>query len=354
MKRRNPVRRRSAALGLALLLGITVLLGGTGGALATPSAAVGASGWSRGVESWVTDLARRERLAAQPILGWGRGPGTARSTIVVDPSRRYQTMTGFGASMTDSSAYVLSNLPTKARRKVMRSLFSPTDGIGLSLLRQPMGASDFTVDTAYSFDDQPAGQTDPDLSDFSIDHDRDAILPRLREAYKINPDLTFMATPWSAPGWMKTSDSMITGSLLPQYEQVYAQYFVKLIQAYRAAGIPIRYLSMQNEPLYQPSDYPGMQVPGSIAEFAAARLALAKNAPDSQILAYDHNWDVIRTIRRRYQRGRRQQRPAPHGTVMPVRWSLSRSRTTTTRRRRPSRRSAPVVAGREDGRRRSS
>ena len=79
----------------------------------------------------------------------------------------------------------------------MRDVFSRTDGIGLSMLRQPMGASDFAVGKPYSYDDQPAGQTDPGLADFSIDHDRAYILPRLREAYDLNSELTFMATPWS-------------------------------------------------------------------------------------------------------------------------------------------------------------
>lgn len=288
MTRRIRKRGRGAALGLALLLGTSVVV-------VAPTATAESQGWSSGVESWVTDLAGDERLAAQPTIDWQRGVGTARATIVVDPSRRYQTMTGFGASMTDSSAYVLSELPTKARTKIMRSLFSSTDGIGLSMLRQPMGASDFAVEKAYSYDDQPAGQIDPALSDFSVDHDREYILPRLREAYTINPELTFMATPWSAPGWMKTSDSLIAGSLLPQYEQAYAQYFVRFIEAYREAGIPTHYVSMQNEPLYEPSDYPGMEVfPPQEAEFIAAQLAPAlRNAGlQTKILAYDHNWDI--------------------------------------------------------------
>jgi len=141
-------RRRGAAVGLALLLEASILV-------AAPSVSAGSQGWSRGIESWVTDLAGDQRLAAQPTIDWQRGSRRSRATIVVDPARRYQTMTGFGASMTDSSAYVLSKLPADAREKVMRSLFSPTDGIGLSMLRQPMGASDFAVDKAYSYDDQP-------------------------------------------------------------------------------------------------------------------------------------------------------------------------------------------------------
>ena len=136
-----------------------------------PGVAAPTPGWSTGVDSWVTDLTTDQRLARRPFLRWQDGAG-AQDAIVVDPTRRYQTMTGFGASMTDSSAYVLSKLPAKARRSIMTELFSTSDGIGLSMLRQPMGASDFAVGQAYSYDDQPAGKTDRDLSDFSIAHDR--------------------------------------------------------------------------------------------------------------------------------------------------------------------------------------
>ena len=139
---------RRASLVVAFVLAVTGL------AAASAGAAPGADGWSPTVESFVTDLATDQRLAEQPAVAWHSGPGTAAQTIVVDPNRTYQTMTGFGASMTDSSAYVLSKLPTRTRNQIMTELFSPTKGIGLSMLRQPMGASDFAVDKAYSYDDR--------------------------------------------------------------------------------------------------------------------------------------------------------------------------------------------------------
>lgn len=265
--------------------------GGSGG-----SNAGGSSGWSSGVDSWVTDLNTDQRLARQPALRWQSGAASAESAIVVDPTRRYQRMVGFGASMTDSSAYVLSGLPAAKRKAIMTDLFSPTDGIGLSMLRQPMGASDFAVKKAYSYDDQPTGETDRDLSDFSIAHDKAYILPRLREAYALNPEISFMASPWSAPGWMKDSDSLITGSLRKKYEQAYAQYFVKFIKGYAKAGIPTDYVSMQNEPLYEPENYPGMGVmPPQAARFLGRSLGPALDRAgldDTTILGYDHNWDV--------------------------------------------------------------
>jgi O-glycosyl hydrolase len=206
-------------------------------------------------------------------------------------------MAGFGASMTDTSAWVLTNkLSDATRRATMAELFSPTKGIGLSMLRQPIGASDFAVNGSYSYDDMPPGQTDPTLSHFSIDHDRAYIIPRLREALRLNPKLVLMASPWSAPGWMKTTDSMIQGSLKPQYYDTYAKYFVKFLKAYLAAGLPTDYISAQNEPLYEPSDYPGMGVSATAAAtFIGGSIgpAVARSGLDTQILAYDHNWDVI-------------------------------------------------------------
>ncbi|WP_152362916.1 discoidin domain-containing protein [Microlunatus speluncae] len=248
------------------------------------------------VQVWLTDLNSDERLARQDDLLWA-DPATGSGTVLtVDPTRSYQRMTGFGASLTDSSGWVLSKkLSSAARQKIMRELFSAEDGIGLSMLRQPMGASDFAVEQAYSYDDQPAGETDPDLSDFSIDHDRKYLLPRLREALKLNPELSIMATPWSAPGWMKDSDSMITGSLLSHYHAAYARYFVKFLQEYRAAGVPVDYVSAQNEPLYEPADYPGLgMLPDQAAAFIGDQLgpAIGKAGLDTTILGYDHNWDI--------------------------------------------------------------
>ncbi|MET1007028.1 MAG: discoidin domain-containing protein [Propionibacteriaceae bacterium] len=291
---KTSIRRR--LLTLASVLGLTVPLS-LGAAAAQPALAgptAAATAQAR-VESWVTDLSTNQRLQQQPGLAWRRGPGSGATTVVVDPTRRYQRMTGFGASMTDTSAYLLSNKLTAAtRRQAMNELFS-RDGIGLSMLRQPMGASDFAVNGSYSYDDQPAGVTDPDLSDFSIAHDRDYIIPRLREARRLNPKLTMMSTPWSAPGWMKDTDSMVTGSLKPEFFRAYANYFVKYLKAYQKAGVRQQYVSPQNEPLFEPGDYPGMGMSAADeATFIGKYLgpALRRSGLDTKILAYDHNWDV--------------------------------------------------------------
>jgi len=160
-------------------------------------------------------------------------------------------------------------------------------------MRIPMGASDLAR-YHYSYDDLPAGQTDTNLNSFSIAHDLVDIVPLVQQARQLNPQLKLMANPWSPPGWMKTSGSMIGGSLLPSMYNPFANYFVKFIQAYQGQGHTIDYISLQNEPLYVPGDYPGMDMDAT-AQTTVLRdyvlPALATNQLTTQVLIYDHNWD---------------------------------------------------------------
>lgn len=215
--------------------------------------------------------------------------------IVVDEKKKYQQMDGFGASFTDASAYLVYNkLSPEKRREVMEKLFDREKGIGISFLRQPMGATDYTT-KLYSYDDLPTGvDEDPDLKYFSIDHDKKYIIPLLKEAMEINPELKIMASPWSPPGWMKTTGSMIGGSLRRSYYSVYAQYFVKFIRSYEVEGIPIYAITVQNEPLYVPKEYPGMKMDWvEQADFIGEYLGPAFESAGikTKILCYDHNWD---------------------------------------------------------------
>lgn len=229
---------------------------------------------------------------ARPFSG-ERAPAL---TIRVDDSVRYQPIDGFGASLTDSSAWLLWNKLSEAKRRdALRQLFDPEAGIGLSMLRQPMGASDFALED-YSYDDVPAGQSDPELKQFSIAKDQRYIVPILREALAINPQTKVIASPWSPPGWMKTSQSMIQGALLPSAYKSLAEYFVKFVQAYKAAGVPIYAVTMQNEPLHVPGNYPGMNMTaGEQAAFLRDALgpALREAKLATKVLIFDHNWDLI-------------------------------------------------------------
>ncbi len=246
--------------------------------------------------AWVTTPDRQLELSDQGTVPFT----TARSdqlTITVDPSRTFQRVQGFGASLTDSSAAVLYRLDKAKRDAAMVQLFDPRRGDGLSYLRQVMGASDFVETAHYTYDDLPAGQTDYEMQHFSIAHDQARILPLLRQARALNPQLQVLASPWSPPAWMKTNASLVGGSLIdePRIYRAYALYFVKFIQGYEDAGVPVDAVTVQNEPQNRnPNAYPGMYMS---AEQQAAFIkvlgpALRDADLNTKILAYDHNWSM--------------------------------------------------------------
>jgi len=245
------------------------------------------------VEVWLTTGDGSVKLQEQPRLSFYPGTGSHSHQVIVDESIQYQQMDGFGASITDSSAWLIYHqLSPDQRSALMNSLFSPSSGIGLSYVRLPMGASDFAL-SMYTYDDMPAGQSDPNLDFFSIDHDRPYIIPVIQQAQDINPQLKFMASPWSAPAWMKQT-RVLTGSiLLPSNYQTYANYFVKFIQAYQAEGIPIHAVTLQNEPYYTNPTYPTMFMKWSEqAAFVKGYLGptFANAGLNTKILVWDHNW----------------------------------------------------------------
>ena len=275
-------------------------------------AALSAAGQSVQVYQTTPDLL--ERLAPLDTLHFDRkaAPGANLPTITVDESRKFQTVDGFGASLTDAAAWLFAKKLTPAQTDAaFRMLFNRKGGIGIDFLRQPVGSSDLAV-TFYSFDDlcqqsakactTPPGVTDDHLEHFSIKHDEDYILPLLKKALSINPEILVMLTPWSPPGWMKTSGSMLgsnaetkqPSSLRPEAYPAFAGYLVKTIQGYQAAGVPIYALSVQNEPLFAPPTYSGMQMLAEEqAKFFGDALGPALSATHLKVkvMAYDHNWD---------------------------------------------------------------
>lgn len=243
---------------------------------------------------WVTDKDGVKRLARQPDVSFVSGSGDpALPTIEVNDATRYQRIDGFGGSLTDSSAWLLSRLTAAEQSSVLTSLFDRQAGIGLTFLRQPIGSSDFALN-AYTFNDIDPWGTDYSLAHFSIDHDRAYILPLLRAARAINPSITIMGSPWTPPAWMKTEGSLQAGSLRPTAFEAYANYLVKFVQAYAAEGVPVESLTVQNEPLTTPP-YPSMYMPAADqAKFIGQNLgpALARAGLSTRIFAWDHNWET--------------------------------------------------------------
>jgi glucosylceramidase len=254
-------------------------------------AALAATASAQTVRVWITTSDRSATLEEAPSVAFS-GASRGGNVVVIDERETYQEIEGFGASFTDAAAYLLNQVATPVERDAaMRNLFTREGtGIGVSFVRNPMGASDLAR-FHYSYADAPA---DPALSGFSIAHDQADIIPLMLLARQLNPQLTVMASPWSPPGWMKDSGAMIGGSLLPNRYDAFARYFVKYIQAYEAAGIPIHYISLQNEPLYVPPNYPGMFMDAG-TQTAVLRdhvlPALSDAGVRTKVLIYDHNWD---------------------------------------------------------------
>ena len=218
--------------------------------------------WDFRVKVVETDADLSRHLSPMPGQLFTRKVPQGVPVIHVDDAVRYQRIQGIGGAMTDSSAYLIRRqLAPAAQAQLVRNLFSPS-GAGLSVVRLPIGASDYTIDgRPYSYDDLPAGQTDPTLAHFSIAHDDSYIVPALRNVLKVNPSTKIIATEWSPPPWMKTNDAFnnlgFSGHLLPGDWPVLAGYFVKFVQAYARRGIPISAVTPQNEPR-SPAGYPSM------------------------------------------------------------------------------------------------
>ena len=232
-----------------------------------------------------------KRFAAEPPLAWKPATGAPAGGIVLDADSTYQELLGFGAAFTDAACYLCNQLTPDARERLFRELFDRTE-MGFSACRTCMGASDYSRN-AYSYDD---GTPDPELSRFSIEHDRAYILPMLRLARRINPELFLLATPWSPPGWMKFNGSMLGGSMRKKYLPEYANYFVKFLQAYRAEDVMVNAVTSQNE---LDTDQDG-RMPACLwgqeyeIEFVGQHLGplLEKSGLTTKIWILDHNYSL--------------------------------------------------------------
>lgn len=245
------------------------------------------------VSFWLTNANQSVLFKKQNVSLLFTSNSDGNPTITVDTSQTYQSVDGFGYALTDGSAMLIYRLPVTERTALLDNLFkTDSTSIGVSYLRLTMGASDMSSNV-FSYDDMPAGQTDTTLNYFSLGPDKYNVVPLLKEIIAIDPKIQLIATPWSAPVWMKTNGSSIGGSLQPKYYGVYAQYFVKYIQAMKANGININAITPQNEPL-NGGNNPSMVMTASEEDtFVKDYLGPAFKAAglDTKIIIYDHNCD---------------------------------------------------------------
>ncbi len=214
-------------------------------------------------------------------------------TINVDASETYQSIEGFGFTLTGGSALHINNMSAAARSNLLNDLYG-SDGVHSNYVRVSIGASDLDQNP-FTYNDLASGQTDPNLDNFSIAQDLINLVPVLQEIIAINPDIIILGSPWSAPTWMKSNQSFVGGELLPEYYNTYANYFVKYIQAMQAEGITIDAITIQNEP-ENPFNNPSMVMTASEqANFIANHLgpAFQQASITTKIITFDHNPDNI-------------------------------------------------------------
>lgn len=244
------------------------------------------------IDFWMTRGDQSVLLAKQGgILGFNNTVNTY-ANIEVDAAQKYQTIDGFGYTLTSGSVDVINQLNASKKAALLQELFgSGENAIGVSYLRISIGASDLSADT-YTYNDLPTGETDLNLTKFSLEKD-EKLIALLKEILAINPKIPILATPWSAPLWMKDKNSFVGGKLSTQYYDAYAKYFVKYIQQMKAEGITIDAVTPQNEPLHDGNE-PSMYMSAlEQTNFIKNNLGPAFKTANitTKIITYDHNCD---------------------------------------------------------------
>ncbi|RYD86862.1 MAG: glucosylceramidase, partial [Sphingobacteriales bacterium] len=245
------------------------------------------------VDFWLTNPDKTVLFAKQNKSIVFGAPNTQFSTIEVDEPTTYQTIDGFGYTLTGGSATHINKLQSSTKDALLNELFK-NDGtnIGVSYLRVSVGASDLS-EAPFTYDDVASGLTDVPLANFSIDKEKTDLIPVLKKIVAINPTIKILGSPWSAPTWMKTNNAFIGGSLKPEYYGVYAKYFVKYIQAMKAEGITIDAITPQNEPLHGGNNPSMVMQANEQATFIRDHLgpAFRDAGITTKIIVYDHNAD---------------------------------------------------------------
>lgn len=245
------------------------------------------------VDFWLTKANQSVLLSRQSaVIAFGN-TSNPYTSIEVDSTAKFQQVDGFGYTLTGGSAYLINRLSVSEKASLLNELFGGgSNAIGISYLRVSIGASDLSSEV-FSYNDMPAGQTDITLSNFSLSKDTVDLVPVLQQVLSINPNIRIMGSPWSPPVWMKDNGSSIGGSLLPQYYSVYAQYFVKYIQAMAAKGIRIDAVTIQNEPQHGGNNPSMLMSATEQATFIKNHLGPAFQSAGitTKIIVWDHNCD---------------------------------------------------------------
>jgi glucosylceramidase len=242
---------------------------------------------------WLTKADSTIRFKRQNVALNFSSSAASNNTIFVDSTQTFQTIDGFGFALTGGSAYLINRLTEAYRNNLLHELFaSDSTFIGISYLRISIGSSDLNS-SVFSYDNIDPNSTDMNLTNFDITPDTYDLIPVLQSILAINPNIKILGSPWSAPSWMKTNKNSVGGSLKPEYYGVYANYFVKYLQAMKAKGITLDAITVQNEPEY------GGNNP-SMVMTAAEQAAFVKNylgpafrdaSITTRIIIFDHNCD---------------------------------------------------------------
>jgi glucosylceramidase len=247
------------------------------------------------VKVYVTAENTNNRLTQTEILHFSDKPQPVETETVVfvDPSKTFQTMLGIGGALTDASAETFYKLPADKQKELMTAYFDKDKGIGYTLARTNIQSCDFSSES-YSY----IKENDASLKSFNISHDFKYRIPFIKKAIAAaGGKLTLFASPWSPPGWMKTNNDVLHGGKLkPQFDQSWANFYVKFIKAYEKAGVPVWGLSVQNEPMatqtWESCLYTAEEERDFIKNFLGPTLTKAGMA-NKKLIAWDHNRDLM-------------------------------------------------------------
>ncbi len=256
--------------------------------------AVNRAGDSIPIQRYTTAENTALRLSAEQPVYFGKGTPIAEIKVFIflDDTHTFQTLLGIGGAITDASAEVFYRLTPELQKELLTAYYDSTKGIGYSLARTNIQSCDFSS-SSYSY----VEDMDKGLKTFSVKHDEQYRIPFIKKVLALAGRIPLYASPWSPPAWMKTNNDMLHGGkLLPEYYQAWANFYVKFIQAYEKAGIPIWGLTVQNEPMavqrWESCVYTAEDERDFIKNYLGP--TLWKNGmKNKNLIAWDHNRDLI-------------------------------------------------------------